>query len=1054
MGELLRADPTMMDNSTFIHSLRRKAASEKKGMCYTQVSAEDHSEPHLQAALPRAYPAEKDGATPQNGRGHGVVHVACLNAFDDLLHHRQPGSLSDEVSRGRKNLQKRARPQLVDLHRVFDSGCASDGKRKEPAGVPEMFLQLPRPSSQFAKAKAIHENDIHVNDGELRFNLASTWIGAILPHVLAKIDRVSYGLLSKKQLEAADEKTPFSRLVMAVPFVGKDVPSRSSEFAHPDVAIGLTILAYRFEGLRPSDVRSIVAQLKQDGARQLGPRDTRPAHVLFESWVRQAGCCRGYKMRRLDEELSRNILPLSLFQPTDPKQMARLYRQIQNTSEVAHFWLRQHVFPVTMNFHPLKISASGHELGSSLLFGYRLGFSGTPSNLLPEDLGECFYEPGSDGQVTAVLTDPKVTSAEVCEPDWSPLKLLERVAQGQFHALIDTGALITNMDNEQVARELLAKLPPQDFDGVVFLDPSDRKMILLRGSSSTGAARAVSLVTSGVVPERRFTFFDQVHTTGMDILAAPCAKAVLTVGKDMNFRDYAQGAFRMRKVGKGQCIHLLVIPEVQTRIVAELGGSGQLILDVPKWLLLNSCRSESLQSLKLLAQELSNGWRKQALQHLCSDVIAHEKMPPAQRMRRFCSAEPLRACLRPFQDQISFKVEDQIIAPRSYRDTMKQQCDEHWPFSQEDLARQTVLLERIAAESQVAEHQEMHQGFAAEVVHEQEQEQQQEQEEEQEEEQENAFTRDDEQANPWRAQVLSDAPKEEGEGERPFYRLCHFRARPEQPQLPLDDELWLSDNFFRPSWVGLGERRLKTASVLLEWHPEISQARQKRGMQKRVRRIFEELQQTGVAPTEAAMKALMKAKESIRTEPLTPEELAGSDEGHRYLVLVTLAEAETLRWLARSSSSSSSPLRDVGFALRSLGGRPLEASAGFVRGEEKIDRLLSLVRLFNCEMFFTKVELETLEAQLHEVPLHLRQNWFEELLRLRRRRARFLWLDTPVAKLFTPQEEWKSLRAQSLRCALQRALRHFAGPLEDLEALLRPMSPDALGQHLLRLRQG
>ncbi|CAK8987707.1 Hypothetical protein SCF082_LOCUS1089 [Durusdinium trenchii] len=427
MGELLRADPTMMDNSTFIHSLRRKAASEKKGMCYTQVSAEDHSEPHLQAALPRAYPAEKDGATPQNGRGHGVLESG-LTPFSLKL-------------RGTERDAETFRARFPRSQRVFDSGCASDGKRKEPAGVPEMFLQLPRPSSQFAKAKAIHENDIHVNDGELRFNLASTWIGAILPHVLAKIDRVSYGLLSKKQLEAADEKTPFSRLVMAVPFVGKDVPSRSSEFAHPDVAIGLTILAYRFEasdswgpcpaGLRPSDVRSIVAQLKQDGARQLGPRDTRPAHVLFESWVVYGDA--------IDE-----FLPFS----HGGKQMARLYRQIQNTSEVAHFWLRQHVFPVTMNFHPLKISASGHELGSSLLFGYRLGFSGTPSNLLPEDEAGG----GSDGQVTAVLTDPKVTSAEavsvasaaadapVCEPDWSPLKLLERVAQGQFHALIDTGA--------------------------------------------------------------------------------------------------------------------------------------------------------------------------------------------------------------------------------------------------------------------------------------------------------------------------------------------------------------------------------------------------------------------------------------------------------------------------------------------------------------------------------------------------------------------------------------------------------------------------------------
>lgn len=41
-----------------------------------------------------------------------------------------------------------------------------------------------------------------------------------------------------------------------------------------------------------------------------------------------------------------------------------------------------------------------------------------PSALVPvtpwdQDLGECFYEPGSDGQVAAVLTDPVVTTAEV-----------------------------------------------------------------------------------------------------------------------------------------------------------------------------------------------------------------------------------------------------------------------------------------------------------------------------------------------------------------------------------------------------------------------------------------------------------------------------------------------------------------------------------------------------------------------------------------------------------------------------------------------------------------
>ena len=40
---------------------------------------------------------------------------------------------------------------------------------------------------------------------------------------------------------------PFqSRQYLSVPFEGKDVPSDSSEFAHPDIAMGLTILSYRF----------------------------------------------------------------------------------------------------------------------------------------------------------------------------------------------------------------------------------------------------------------------------------------------------------------------------------------------------------------------------------------------------------------------------------------------------------------------------------------------------------------------------------------------------------------------------------------------------------------------------------------------------------------------------------------------------------------------------------------------------------------------------------------------------------------------------------------
>ena len=90
---------------------------------------------------------------------------------------------------------------------------------------------------------------------------------------------------------------------------------------------------------------------------------------------------------------------------------------------------------------------------------------------------------------------------------WTARSLLRDVARAApaFHALIDVGALITGMDNEEVARYLIKHLPAEQFDGVVFLDRHDRKMILQR---STG--RCLGLAQCGVDLHRRFTFYDQV----------------------------------------------------------------------------------------------------------------------------------------------------------------------------------------------------------------------------------------------------------------------------------------------------------------------------------------------------------------------------------------------------------------------------------------------------------------------------------------------------------------------------------------------------------------
>lgn len=223
----------------------------------------------------------------------------------------------------------------------------------------------------------------------------------------------------------------------------------------------------------------------------------------------------------------------------------------------------------------LKLAANGQDLGGSLLFDRRLGFSGTPSDLLPVEMGRCVYEKGDTAQMLNFLISSNIVSFDVMDGNWNVKSLLSYIGNSSFHALIDTGALITGLNNLAVARYLLENGLPQ-MEGVVYLDEYDRKMILCRAGM-----KVVKLSQCKIPLEKRFTFYDQVHTTGMDIQQPLSAEAALTLGKDMNFRDYAQGAFRMRGIGKGQKIKLIIIPEVakliRTQVSWNLESSGILV---------------------------------------------------------------------------------------------------------------------------------------------------------------------------------------------------------------------------------------------------------------------------------------------------------------------------------------------------------------------------------------------------------------------------------------------------------------------------------------------
>ena len=120
---------------------------------------------------------------------------------------------------------------------------------------------------------------------------------------------------------------------------------------------------------------------------------------------------------------------------------------------------------------------------------------------------------------------------------------------------------------------------------------------------------------------------------------------MLTLSADLVFRDYAQAAYRMRGIGKGQKIVLFVTPEVQRLLTTEAAmgrgvsastrsaqveqlpkGGPQVrasLEDVTAWLLLNSFRSERVQFELWCLHCAQNVWRKEAFLHLQSGAHMH-----------------------------------------------------------------------------------------------------------------------------------------------------------------------------------------------------------------------------------------------------------------------------------------------------------------------------------------------------------------------------------------------------------------------------------------------
>ena len=542
---------------------------------------------------------------------------------------------------GLKNSKLTNVPHLTLLNETFYTESIVPLLRKCAATWLQKYIHLKTPEIEKFLIEG-HMKASQADKDSKALNLTLDWLDSFLPHVLQKIHRQSFGYLTQPELTKAlveQPDMPKSRIHLAVPFIGKDTPSPSSEFQHPDVAIGFTIHAYKQSGMRESDLTIFINQMKKKFyTDDTQPRHKRAAAMEYVSCMKEM-CCRvdGYdwkgnyiepknRGKNIDQEdkkvnyketaretrQRKEMWQLPVVNTQDSYQMSVVAKYLLKSDRAVQWFLFEYAFPVTLLKSTRQLSASGQELGNGIISGKRAGFSGTPQDLLPLEMGPCGHAPYDDGDMIATLGNVDVISVtDVDSRD--PLSILERVANSssKYTALIDTGALITGMSNKKVADYLMTQDVMRDkFQGVVYLDEDDRRMVRLRNG------KCILFGQCGLTIAQRFTFYDHIHTTGMDIKQSIVCTAFLTVSPSMVFRDYAQGAYRMRGLGNGQTLDILVPPEAKDvcneAISMKSSGGFELTrqLQLVQWMLQKEAEAVDHQKTILHKQCINNLWRK------------------------------------------------------------------------------------------------------------------------------------------------------------------------------------------------------------------------------------------------------------------------------------------------------------------------------------------------------------------------------------------------------------------------------------------------------------
>ncbi|PNH12759.1 hypothetical protein TSOC_000243 [Tetrabaena socialis] len=355
----------------------------------------------------------------------------------------------------------------------------------------------------------------------------------VLQQCLQKRHRVDFGV----------SRRPAARKRMAVPFRAAHTPSERSEYAQPDVALVLSLLAYYGDGLTRPQFRAALDELMK-----MGPNAQRS---YYKEWLELSRAA-------MSEEHLLALDSVIKLDPTNTQQLKLLRRYFSHNQAVVNFWLNFCVFPSETRQFPQRLA----ELAEPSL-------RGTNGKML-------------DVMQAHTLAVSTLEQAAADKPVW---QLLLDLAVGQgLDALLDCGALLAGASNSEAAQYLLPRLDRARFKGVCFCDESARSWVVC-----DVYGRQLPRHSSPIAEREAFVIFDDARCRGADLQLRREAVGLLTLGPGLCKDKLMQAAGRLRLLGRGQRLHIAATADIAAKVAAHGGGAAApAVLPVLRWVMHNT----------------------------------------------------------------------------------------------------------------------------------------------------------------------------------------------------------------------------------------------------------------------------------------------------------------------------------------------------------------------------------------------------------------------------------------------------------------------------------